>query len=132
MAKFFFKKDRSGLPIAGSNIKATRKPSTAHIQVTNVIIAPTSISFKPTFAGNERYFVQYSENGELITGSLMSYTSAPEGMFLELFKNNVITLPLEANENSGVVDDSAEDIANVPMYMSEDFIQNGYRTTGKL
>ena len=132
MAKFFFKKDRSGLPIPSSNLKATKKPSTAHTQVTEIINAPIPNAFKPRFFGNKRYFVQYTEIGELITGSLVSSITPPEGMFLELFKNNLIALPLEANQNSGLLTNSIEDLATIPIYMSEEFKINGHRTTGKI
>lgn len=132
MAKFFFRKDRSGLPVPGSNLKATKKPSTSHTQVSTIVPAPVPNSFKPTFAGSKRYFVQMDANGDLINGTLIASTTPPEDQsFLEVFKNNVVGLRLEANQNSGAIEPTAEELAGIPVYMSEDFIQNGFRTTGK-
>lgn len=126
----FFRKDRKGLPIVRSNMKASKKPSTAHTQVANVVNGPVPDSFKPRFSGtNLRYFVEIDATGTPISGSLISSTNVPEGNYLELFKNNIIGLPLGSNENSGVVVDTPEDLADVPMIMSEDFRINGYRTT---
>jgi hypothetical protein len=125
----YFRRGRNGLPLAGSNIRANRRPSTGHIQVKNVINGPISDSFKPAFAGNNRFFVQLDANGNVINGSLVVSTIVPVGNYMELFKDNVIGRPRGENENSGVVVDSPEDLADVPMIMSEDFRINGYRTS---
>ena len=127
----YFRKNSKGLPVLGSNMKANKKPTASHTQITNVINSPLPDSFKPRFAGTtQRYFIQFnSTTGELISNSLIQSTNVPEGYYLELFSNNLVTTPLGSNQNSGVRFDSLEDLADVPVILSQDFLTNGYRRT---
>lgn len=126
---FYYKKNLKGDPILGSNLKATKKPSSAHTQIVNIINAPLPDNFKPSFSTNNRFFIQIDVNGEPVRGSLIKSSVIPEGTYLELFKNNILTTPKGTNSNSGVLEDDIEDIAGLELVVSEDLRLNGYRTS---
>lgn len=126
---FFYKKNSKGDPIVGSNIKATKKPSSAHVQIANIINAPVTDAAKVPFSSGNRFFVQMGANGEPVRASLIKSSVVPEGNYLEVFKNRVITLPMGAEQNSGYIPDSEEDLASVDMILSENFILNGGRSS---
>ena len=128
MKKVFYRKNKQGRPIPGSNKKLATRPYGSWDVVVNFVNGPVPNEFKPAFPGNMRYFFEMTEAGDVVEGGLVQSTSVPEGNYLELFTNGVATLPLGSNENSGVVEDDPEDVVAVPIEMSESFRQKGYRT----
>ena len=127
---FFFRKDSKGDPIPGSNIKSNTKPSSAHSQVVNVINGPipNSNAFKPSFSSGNRFFVQIDSNGGIISKSLVKSSVVPEGNYLEVFKNNIVALPLGSNENPGYIPVTLEEVASIRVLFSQDFLTNGARS----
>ena len=124
---FYYRKNSKGEPIVGSNLKATTKPSSAHVQILNVVIGPTPDSKKPRFNNTSRFFIQIDADGNPIKGTLIKSSVTPEGNYLELFKNNVLTLPLESNPDSGAIETTLDDLSNFEPLISYDFLINGSR-----
>ena len=131
MKKVFYRKNKQGRPVPGSNRKLTTRPFGSWDVVVNFINGPIPNEFKPTFPGNMRYFFELDANGDVVQGGLIQSTSVPEGNYLELFTNGIATLPFGSNENSGVIEDDPEDLLAVPVEMSDKYRQNGYRTITK-
>lgn len=131
MKKVFYRKNKQGRPIPGSNKKLKTRPYGSWDMVVNFVNGPVPDEFKPAFPGNMRYFFELDANGDVVEGGLIQSTSVPEGNYLELFTDGIATLPLGSNENSGVVEDDPEDVIAVPIETSENFRQKGYRTIKK-
>ncbi len=135
----YFRKDRRGFPIVGSNLKATRRPSSAHTKAGGVINGPVVNSLKPSFAGTNRYFVLFSETtGDIVGRSLVVSSTVPENApantyYMEIFKNNLIALPTGDLQDSGFIFEDVEqlildEVIEPPIVLiSEDYAQNGYR-----
>lgn len=129
----YFRKDRKGFPLASSNVRANRRPSTAHIPIENVFVGPIPDFEKVRFQGANRYFVQFNETtGQIVPNSLVVSTTVPTGYYLEVFSNNIIALPIGDTQESGVIIEDVnkmiEDKEIEPiMIYSEDYAQNGYR-----
>lgn len=125
--RFFFRMNKNGIPIPNSNIKRLIKPLGNWGTVLAVINGPTPIT-RQRFGNGKRYFVQIDNTGAVIESSLVESTSVPEGNYLELFANGYITVTDDSATNSGVIQDTPAEILDIPLTLSQDFLDNGYKT----
>ena len=124
--KFMFRKNRQNLPIPGSNSKRSVLPFGNWTIVTTIIDGPSQVQ-RVRFPGNKRYFVLLDNQGRIIDGSLLQSTQVPSSSYLEVFANGVITIADDSATNSGAIPDSFDDIKDIPVLVSSDFLQNGYK-----
>lgn len=125
----YFKIDKNGLPVNGSNVILNNRPPSAVGSVAVVVDSPTTNNVKEPFPYFQRFFVQADSEGTPIDGTLMNLPYVPEGKYLELFANGILSLPTGSNQNSGAEPDDPEDVAEVPIYMSEQYMADGLVVT---
>lgn len=125
----YYKIDENGLPLRWSNVTSNTRPPYTVGTVHAIINAPSPDSAKQPFPGGRRYFVMIDSNGNPIDGTLIGSTLTPEGNYLEMYANGILSLPQGSNQNSGYVPNSLEELANVPVYMSEEYRRNGTTIT---
>lgn len=126
-SKIFFRKNSKGMPIPNSNIRQILKPYGNWDVVINVINGASPIP-RLRFPGPNRYFVQLDITGAVIPGSMIASPTVPVGKYLEVFANGYITVTDDNATNSGLIPEDPEDLLTVPLILSKDFLDNGYRT----
>lgn len=127
----FYRKDKQGRPIAKSNRKLSTRPFGNWGSATTVIAGPMPNEYKTPFPGNKRYFVQYDADGQIIEGTLTVSDTPVGGTVYEIFANDLITLPLEAVQDSGAIADDPEEVVALELGMSQQYAQHGLRTVKK-
>ena len=128
----FFQTDINGLPIEGSNVTTNTRPKYKVSTITLTSNGPTPDALKQVWPGARRFFIQINTEGVPVDGTLIFSLTVPdmeEVQFLELFANGVLTLPLGENQDAGAIPDDPEDVAEIPVYMSEEYRQNGFSFT---
>jgi len=85
----FYKQNKKGRPVPGSNKTATSRPPglVGWAETPAVVNSPVPDEFKTSFSGTKRFFVELDANSEVIDGSLIAETDIPEGNYLEVFAN---------------------------------------------
>ncbi len=129
MAYYAYLKDGSGYPTAGSNKSyETRALVPSNYTVISAIInAP--LGTNPQFHITNKYFIEFDDTtGIPIDETLVVATSTPSGDFLELFSNNILTIPnTPGTTTSGSIPDSRADISRIPLVVSQRFKKFGNR-----
>jgi hypothetical protein len=126
-SKIFFRKNSKGMPIPNSNIRQILKPYGNWDVVINVINSASPIP-RLRFPGPNRYFVQLDITGTVIPGSMIASPTVPVGKYLEVFANGYITVTDDNATNPGLIPEDPEDLLAIPLILSKDFLDNGYRT----
>ncbi len=123
MAYYAYLKDGDGYPTAGSNKSYETRAEVPPTYTVIVAVINAPLGTNTQFHITNKYFIEFdATTGIPIDDSLVVDTSTPAGNYLELFRNNVLTIPnTPGTTTSGALPDTRADIARIPLVVSQRF-----------